>query len=44
MQDAAPHFLVLLDRNMTLNTFPLPPAQTTLQKHKGFACVIELKE
>lgn len=44
MQDAAPHFLVFLDHNMTLNIFPLPPPQTTLQKHKGFAYVIELKE
>lgn len=44
MQHAVPHFPVYLDHNMTLNSFPLPPSQTTLQKHKWFAYVIELKE
>lgn len=44
MQHAVPHFPVYLDHNMTLNSFPLPPSQTTLQKHKRFAYVIELKE
>lgn len=43
-QDAALHFLVFSDHNMTLIIFPLPPSQTGLQKHKRFAYVIELKK
>lgn len=30
-QDAAPHSSVFLDHNTTLNIFPLPPSQATLQ-------------
>lgn len=33
-----------LDHNMTLNIFPLPPSQATLQTHKGFACYCVRKE
>lgn len=43
-QDAAPHCFVFLDHNTTLNTFPLPPSQATLQTHKWFACYCIRKE